>query len=665
MYVVSAFRRTSSVRLKPDTTYYGKVENAVDIPERLRDPYNVSMIPTGWRASSPAMLRHADDDTLKMIVVLTISGIGGFHAGMMTFPDWQVAVETAQVVSGLVKYPPENPFYLYHVKLWTVLHQVFALLLLSGASEIALSRILSGLLGMVSVQALAMIVYALSRAVLPAIGTAFLIVFTRTAEYGVSYPIYLMGTSHTYGVIGLSMCALIAGLLGAGSFRTGGFLLGIAPAVHPSLGAWFLLSVVVASAWHFRRNPSELWPALKYVLAGGAVSTISLLAHLALSRGTPGIDPALSERYLASFVAFWDAHRQPASLSAEGTKLNVGTLALAMLWLKLSLVPRPAALLLRIVVVTASLSLALQLVAFIPPAVLPSTLLILMPGRLVNLTALMAVAVLMGLIGTLAGKGQRMWSGMLALYLSIGLFIGNRSMLWEWLERHDDGLLASAFPAVLRAPTRPLQILLTVLALLVAIVAVFSWRARRESTEEQQSSPDITWPRRLLTTLPRIGVLTTLAGATLLLWQWPQRPVHDVYRDRTNSAAFAKVAEGSGLLLTGGDLHLVQLRTRRPVLLDGGALDGLPYALAAGPLFDRILRDAYEIDLLSPPEEARGKGAIPNGINQATWEHFSLERWRQIRHTYRVTQVMTDPRWTLALPVAARDPAFTLYDIPE
>jgi hypothetical protein len=138
-----------------------------------------------------------------------------------------------------------------------------------------------------------------------------------------------------------------------------------------------------------------------------------------------------------------------------------------------------------------------------------------------------------------------------------------------------------------------------------------------------------------------------------------------VYRDRTNSPAFAQVAEGSGLLLTGGDLHLVQLRTRRPVLLDGGGLDGLPYALEAGALFERILRDAYDIDLLNPPEEARGKGAIPNGVNQAAWEHFSLERWRRIRQTYRVTQVMTDPRWTLALPVAARDPAFTLYDIPD
>ena len=58
---------------------------------------------------------------------------------------------------------PDNPFYLYHLKLWTILHQICALLLRAGLSEIALSKLVSGLLGMVSFQAIAMIVYALSR----------------------------------------------------------------------------------------------------------------------------------------------------------------------------------------------------------------------------------------------------------------------------------------------------------------------------------------------------------------------------------------------------------------------------------------------------------------------------------------------------------------------
>ena len=186
--------------------------------------------------------------------MLIASGIGGFHAGMVTFPDWQVAVETAQVIAGIVRYPVDNPFYLYHLKLWTILHQICALLLQAGMSEIALSKIVSGLLGMVSFQAIALIVYALSRDALLAIGSAFLIAFTRTAEYGVNYPIYLMGTPHTYGAIGLSLIALVAGLTGAGWYRTAAFVLGIAPAVHPSLGAWFVMTMGAAAMWHAWRD---------------------------------------------------------------------------------------------------------------------------------------------------------------------------------------------------------------------------------------------------------------------------------------------------------------------------------------------------------------------------------------------------------------------------
>ena len=235
------------------------------------------------------------NQTAQVAAVLVVSGIGGFHAGMVTFPDWQVAVETAQVVAGIVRYPVDNPFYLYHLKLWTVLHQVCALLLQAGISEIALSKIVSGVLGMVSFQAIALIVYALSRDALLAIGSVFLIAFTRTAEFGVNYPIYLVGSPHTYGVIGLSLIALIAGLAGAGWYRAAGLLLGIAPAVHPSLGAWFALTMGVAAVWHARRDGSEIRPAIKFVVLGGAITAISLLVQLAQTRGIPPIEPQLAD----------------------------------------------------------------------------------------------------------------------------------------------------------------------------------------------------------------------------------------------------------------------------------------------------------------------------------------------------------------------------------
>ena len=83
------------------------------------------------------------------------------------------------------------------------------------------------------------------------------------------------------------------------------------------------------------------------------------------------------------------------------------------------------------------------------------------------------------------------------------------------------------------------------------------------------------------------------------------------FRDRTNDPFFAAVAaEREGFVLTAGSYQLVQLYTRRPVLLCG-ALDTLPYAPESGPAMENILRDVYGADLLNPPEIAHGRGVLP------------------------------------------------------
>ena len=71
-------------------------------------------------------------------LVLAVSGLFGFRIGLVGFPTWHICVETAQVVAGLVRYPAENPFYIYHTKLWSLVIQICAVLLKAGLSEITL-----------------------------------------------------------------------------------------------------------------------------------------------------------------------------------------------------------------------------------------------------------------------------------------------------------------------------------------------------------------------------------------------------------------------------------------------------------------------------------------------------------------------------------------------
>lgn len=586
--------------------------------------------------------------------ILAISGVCGFRIGL-AFADWQVAVEGAQVIAGIVRYPAGNPFYIYHTKLWTLLNQLCALLLLSGVSEITLSKVLSGVLGMVTFQGWALVIYALSRDALLAIGTTFVIFLSRVAQFGVIYPIFLVDTSDTYGVVGLAVLVLVAGLIGTGHYKAGGFLLGAAPAIHPSLGLWLIVIAALSLMWGFRRSSEELRPAWRWLVAGLGLTGLSLLAEVTLTYDAPRADPALAKKFFSAFVAFWDGHRQPVHMKRIGVAFNVGAFGLAALWLRLFAddVSRAARFLLRFVLVSASLSVALGFMSWIPHDKLPIWFLVLMPGRLLNFNALVFPAVLFGLAGAYRDKR---WGHLIVLALSLRLLLSGRSMMWAWLEREGmDG------PEV---QIRLFWSIVVASLVLVSCVAVSRWRTRRVPAEPVKPGTSGVALRAV-----RLGSLAVCAAAGVLSWGLAERHAAEIrgtkFRDRTNDGLFAAVARGQGVLVTAGDLHLIQLRTRRPVLLDGGGLDGVAYALEGAGAMDRIMRDVYGVDVFNPPEEGRGSGQIPIGASRAAWERFSPQQWKAIGHMYGVTQVLAFSEWTLKLWPVAHNRRFTLYAIPE
>ena len=576
--------------------------------------------------------------------MLLFGGVLGWHVGAGAFADWQVAVESAQVVARLVQYPSGNPFYVYHTKLWTILHQVLAVLLAAGFSERTLSVAVSGLLGMVSFQAVSLIAYALSRDALIAAGASALVFFTRVAEANSIYPIWLVGTSHTYGVIALSFAALVIGFLGCGWYRTGLFLLGLAPAVHPSVGAWLILiaSIVFVSDWRGLRI--ELRPALPAFIAGAGLTAASLAIQLLLIADVPEVDPSTTTKYLAAFVSFWDMHRQPVELGAATVRVNAAALLVALFFLirQPQQLSAPARLLMRFVAATAGLSVVLAFVSWIPPDRLPPAILIAMPGRMLNLNMLVAGPLLIGLFGAWRRTSIPAVGGVLLLILCAALFVGNRSGLWIFEGGHR-ALAAAVSPAL-----RPNATNVVLIAMLLAIAV--AWLGRQSGGGAAARSA-------------YAATLLLMATAVVLTWNL-QRPRGFEMADRTNEVLFRMLSEGRGLLLTGGDLHLIQLRSRRPVLLDGGGLDALPYAVESAPEMDRILREIYGVDLLNPPEEARFRGSIPPEFTRAVWQSYTREQWEALGSRFGVRQVLTPGDWELKLPVAVRNRTLTVYDIP-
>ena len=569
------------------------------------------------------------------IWVLLLSGILGFRVGMLGFPDWQVAVETAQVVAGLVTYPPDNIFYIYHRRLWTAMPQVLAVALRSGVSEITLSLIVSGVQGMLTFQALALFVYALSRDVLVAVGAAALIFFTRAADHGTIYPLFLLGTQHTYGVIGLSTGVLVMALLGAGWHRTGAFLLGVAPCIHPALGSWTGLVVGLAVLSDFRRLRIELRPALPWFLAGCGVTITSLLIHVSFSPAAPPGMTRLPPEDLSTFIRMWDGHRAAVDIWGNGVRLNAASFIVATVWLMVGTSSGSSRLLLRIAAASALMALVMIPISWIPPERMPTALLVLMPGRYLNVGAMTFVAMLIGLLAS----RRELWSRLVLLVLSCGLLLGNHSMLWGFLEHHHDVRYDISF--------RAMQIVWLSTA---ALLAGGAWTRSH--------------PLHPLHPL-RLSHLVVLGLVVLMTLHQREERSGAHFADRTNDVFFADVAARPGVLLLAGDLYLVQLRTRRPVLLDAGAVDTVMYSLETGAAMQRMLRDIYGLDLAHPPPDAVGAGRIPAQSHQKTWESYSPEKWREIRREFGVTQVLAYAHWTLQLPVVSQSRRLLLYDIPE
>jgi hypothetical protein len=492
---------------------------------------------------------------------------------------------------------------------------------------------------MLSFQGLSLLLYALSRDATLAVGAPLVILYSRAAEHGTTYPIVLMGTNHTYGAVGLSLILLCVAFLAAGWYRLGGFLVGLAPAVHPSLGSWLALIVASCVIWDVRGQRAELRRALPFFLAGCAATALSLLTQQMMAGAIEEVEPSVTAHYVAGFIKGWDEHRRPVAVVSMSSLLNAAALTIALVWLKgfPARLPRPTVLALRAIVAAAASSLLLMFVSWIPTDIVPSPLLLLMPSRYLNFNVLAFAPLLLGL---LAFRRSSLLCQFAILAILAALFINARSMLWQTtlgttsladLPRLDPGLVfVAAFMAVVGAGV---------------VRATWSWR--REAVAA--------W-------IPRTASLALVAAAAVLLWRLPPSPP---LLDRTNDPIFeAAASERQGLMLTSGSFHLVQLYTRRPVLIDSGALDTLIYAPEGGPVMDRILRGAYDIDFFNPPPDVRRSAWIPHSFNEPTWEGFSRERWREIGRSFNVTQVMTRASYALDLPIVREDDRFKLYRIP-
>ena len=99
--------------------------------------------------------------SLDIFGLLFFGGLIGFALGER-FASWQDVIVGGQVFAGVVEYGHSAPIASYLAHAWTVWHQFTAFLMHIGFSEISISYIFSGIIGMLFYQGLALISFGIS-----------------------------------------------------------------------------------------------------------------------------------------------------------------------------------------------------------------------------------------------------------------------------------------------------------------------------------------------------------------------------------------------------------------------------------------------------------------------------------------------------------------------
>ncbi len=578
--------------------------------------------------------------------VLAAAALQGGVYGAWVAPTLQSAVEAGQVYAGLVTYERPTPFSVYLTKSWTLVNQAAGVLLAAGLDEWDASRALSVVMGVLGFSAVAAAAFALGA---PGGWAALVPFWVVTMSFTVppyNYPPEIAGTWSTYGTIAIAMLVLTLVLLAIRRDRTAAFLLGLAPAIHPSLGVWTVLLAAVHLAWGGRaealRRGQVAW---RFAALGAGLSVVSFGVQFTLiHRAGIALPSDERARLLAILVEKWDNHRNPGNFNATGFGLAAAAAAAsAAAWFRLvrgrglAGVPRnraaAALAFARIQTVVFAFGCAgAALFLWAPLEWVPWPLIASMPMRLLALLTLASLWNTVSLTALFAS--HRPWL-LLVPPVVIGWAGQGKGNALEVL------LSANAFlTAGLIAPGFPDRL---------ARVWNVSWKKAAEF----------------------LGHLLTLLILALFFatdWGWypsaavQGRPIAHLLQPPMIQPG-SGFSRGPGWLVVGPSLHKMQLFTRRPVLMEEG-LDYTAYAPEVLGLLKEILADVYGVDFHNPPPDHRANGGIPFRAIRDVWARRTVEEWKALRLKYGIGDVAARGAWTLKLPRVEVSGPIALYRIP-
>lgn len=602
------------------------------------------------------------------VALFVVPVIFGFWVACVGFAYIHPAVEAGQVLSGQVSYPPENVYGQYSRGVFTLLHPVMALGLKAGMTERLLHFFLSGLLGAVNYLACALLVFAFCRRLWLSVWIPPLVHLASWWAYPVTYGLGWM-SDFTYGILGLGVLGLVAGLWGSGFRRAAMVLLGLSPAIHPSLSVHLhllfavgYLSVTAPSSW-FKRDTLREW--IPYGI--GLVVTAVFAGIFLYFKRTPTVTSTDVPAIMAVFSKLWDCHRLPiqesltdAMVQLLGIRPEKGMAHVGMMacvWIVpmvlLHLLPqfkglsRDQRFVLFFFLFSAVLAWFAVPISRLPPEKVPVYLWMLMPQRWVNVPIFFGGALATGLLAS----SSRTVTGRLVLSLwFLLIFLNAGSALYVILPSFGD-----------RVPEwmRPSPQSLFPLSLLLSLAL---WSCPLVWKRMGWSAPRWMHPSLQFMLLGLILVFASVLEVHRAVSQWPDSLART--RDFHRDGFWQWVHRQPGLVVGAADMGRIQARSGRPILLEPVALDTLSMTPSSGPEMKRVLADVYEIDMFHPPPEALHTAMIPTSHNRRVFEARTPERWAELARKFGFMTVITPEGWQLHLEVGARSDSSIAWRLP-
>lgn len=417
---------------------------------------------------------------------------------------WQMAIESAQVQAGLIAYPSTNSFYLYHIKMWSLPVQLSAILLSLGVGEPLANHVLNAVMGAICFSSLALLTFAFCRRTWLSLTVPFLVVGSGIYNVGTTYFIALLGSPHTFGVLGTTYALLVLALIGLGRGRLSWFTLGLAPAVHPSIGAWLWGVSAITLALDRGRFKDRWRMGGQYFNLGASLTLLSFCHHLYISRGISPLDPVEAQRYLAAFIESWDDHRSPVSFLSPGVIMGLLTVWMGYWW------PRKfpkdfsesSKLTLQLLSVSAALALIASLLSHVQDY-LPGMLRVAMPWRNLNVSSLAFAPVVFGLAALMESRRKRH-----LLVVPAGMTLQLPLIL--------PSLMLAGLPAVQSA-------IKMLPAMMLLLLVFFRLRTEKELQRQRNSVRQSSWRSKPINSNPGIPVF----GRGRL---WQKEPLHQRLR---------------------------------------------------------------------------------------------------------------------------------------